>query len=810
MSSLHPRDHTAYVAPPPALVPAGPGALDPVVSASVARTSAGGATLDVRTAAGRTGTLRLRPATGTAVRVTLRMDDVPTAPRASLVTAPHDGRCIIEQPPNAVTLRLGALSVGVRLSPFSMELTDRHGRSLRQVTDVRDPNGRLTVLPLGVTELTDGSLAHHDSWAAEPDEHFYGLGERFTGPDLRGQQVECWGQDALGSTGTRSYKAVPFLLSSRGYAVLVDTTTAATFDLAHSNTGAWSMTVPDEVLDYCLISGTPAECLAAYRDLTAPALLPPRWAFGPWISGGFRQDSAADVRARARRIREHRFPCDVLHIDTYWQPHGSWSDMSWDTEAFPDPRGLVEALAGEGFRVSLWMNPHIGVNSAHYAEANRNGWFLRTASGSTCVGQVWGGAHPDTALLDLTHPGAVAWFGDRIRQAMAGGACVLKTDFGEAVPADAVAHNGMTGDRLHNLYPLLYNDLVAEVTREATSDHGLTWGRSTWTGGQRHGAKWTGDPNADWPDLAATLRAGLSLSLSGHPFWSHDIGGFHGTPDAELFVRWAQFGLLSPLSRFHGMTSRLPWDFGEEAYAAVLHAARLRMSLLPHLHAAAVESVRTGEPLARPMALDHPDRPDAHAADLQYLLGPDLLVAPLYAPGGRRQVWFPPGEWLPYAGGEQPGKPTGEQHAGRGGEPDARKSDEPGNTPAGEPVAGPAWHRVELPLVTAPLWLRAGSLLLTTAPADRAGSAPFPEVTAVWVRPQAEPSRTARAVLCDEDGRRTVITARLSGDDRLTLRTEGPGRPRLRVALPGFPHGALTAEVDGVPTEVSPWPGGEW
>ncbi len=510
MSSLHPRDRAAFVAPLPPLTPAGPDALDPLAAATVVHADTDGATLDVRTTTGRTGTLRLRPATGNAIRLTLRMTGATTGPRVSVVTAPTGAECAVERSPDTLTLHLDALTLEVRLDPLTMKLTDRHGRSLRQATDVRDPNGLLTVLPLGVTELGDGRLAHHDSWITGPDEHFYGLGERFTGPDLRGQRVDCWVEDAQGCTGTRSYKAVPFLVSSRGYAVLVDTTTAVSFDLAHSNTGAWSMTVPDEVLDHYLITGTPAECLATYRDLTGPALLPPTWAFGPWISGGFRRDNADDVRERARRIREHRFPCDVLHLDTYWQPHGSWSDMRWDTEAFPDPRGLMEDLAGQGFRVSLWMNPHIGVDSPYYAEADRNGWFLRTASGATWVGQVWGGTHPDTALLDLTHPGAVDWFRARVRQALASGASVLKTDFGEAVPADTVAHNGMTGDRLHNLYPLLYNDLVAEVTRETTTEgHGLTWGRSTWTGGQRHGAKWTGDSEASWQDLAATLRAGL-------------------------------------------------------------------------------------------------------------------------------------------------------------------------------------------------------------------------------------------------------------------------------------------------------------
>ncbi|MFI9586655.1 alpha-xylosidase [Streptomyces sp. NPDC052236] len=781
MSALHPRASFPFVAPPPQLTPAGPAALDPVEAASVVRAGPDGILLDVRTAACRTGTLRLRPTMGRAVRVTLRMAGVPATSRVQLVEpaeyaggAAGTGTRAVTRADRAVVLDLPGARLRVALEPWAMELTDSRGRVVRQATDVRDSSGALTVLPLGVTELSDGGLAYHDSWFAEPDEHFYGLGERFTGLDLRGQQIDCWIQDSMGSTGTRSYKASPFLISSRGYAVLVDTTAAASFDLAHSNVGAWSMTVPDEVLDYYLITGTPGECLTAYRDLTGAALLPPKWAFGPWISGGFVPDTAERVRERARQIREHRFPCDVLHLDTYWQPHGCWSDMRWDTDAFPDPRGLVSDLTAQGFRTSLWMNSYLGVDSPYYAQAEKNGWFLRTRAGGTWVGQLWGGHHPDTALLDLTHPGAVAWFKDRIRDALRSGAAVIKTDFGEAVPADAVAHNGMTGERLHNLYPLLYNDMVAEATREAVGGTGLTWGRSSWTGGQRHGAKWTGDPDSSRQDLAATLRAGLSLGLTGHPFWSHDIGGFHGTPTPELFVRWAQFGLLSPLSRFHGMTSRMPWDFGPEAYAAVLHIARLRMALLPCLYSAAAEAARTGEPLARPMVLDHPDRPDAHGADLQYLLGPDLLVAPFYGEGGRRPVWFPPGEWLPYSGD-------------------------------GAGITGPAWHDVELPLATAPLWIRAGALLLLTAPADRAGDEPFEEVTAVWARP----GDTARTFLHDVGGARTAVSATLHGD-RLWVRTQeyGPERPgrelasRLRIALLGFSGPPVTAELDGVRTEV--------
>ena len=318
---------------------------------------------------------------GRAVRITLRMAGSPTAPRARTVGKQAEGEeCAVTRDEDAVVLTLPRARLRVVLEPFVMELTDSSGRGVRQATDVTDSSGALTVLPLGVTELEHDRLAYHDSWFVEPDERFYGLGERFTGLDLRGQRVDCWIQDSMGSTGTRSYKACPFVISSRGYAVLVDTTTAAAFDLAHSNVGAWSVTVPDDQMDYYLISGSPGECLTAYRDLTGPALLPPKWAFGPWISGGFVPDSANDVRERARLIREHHFPCDVLHIDTYWQPHGSWSDMRWDTDAFPDPQGLVSELTEQGFRTSLWMNSYLGVDSPYSPEAEKNGWFLRTVS----------------------------------------------------------------------------------------------------------------------------------------------------------------------------------------------------------------------------------------------------------------------------------------------------------------------------------------------------------------------------------------------------------------------------------------------
>jgi alpha-D-xyloside xylohydrolase len=202
------------------------------------------------------------------------------------------------------------------------------------------------------------------------------------------------------------------------------------------------------------------------------------------------------------------------------------------------------------------------------------------------------------------------------------------------------------------------------------------------------------------------------MAMSGHAFWSHDIGGFHGRPEVELYVRWAQFGMLSPLSRFHGTTTRDAWDYGPEALAAVRAVTKLRYALHPYLYAAAAEAVRDAVPIMRPMVYDFPERPEAQAADLQYLLGPDLLVAPLYGPGGRRLVWFPPGEWLPYLGG-----PT---------------------------VHGPGFHEVALPLEQAPLWVRAGSAILLAYPSRRIGDARYQRLTLVLVPGQEGTIRPAR------------------------------------------------------------------
>ncbi|MGP8205852.1 MAG: TIM-barrel domain-containing protein [Acidimicrobiales bacterium] len=683
------REEGSFRLPAPTFEAVQRGQAEAVVRLRLVGAVPGGASFTGTTSDGSTVSVQLRlVGRDGALHCRLRADGVPAEPRLVLARRIPPGAVELKQEDGQVVLATEGRTVRVDLEPAHISV-EAGALVLHQDGATEDVSGQVVALPLGFTRLTSGALAYHESFPVEPDEHFWGLGERFTCFDKRGQLISCWNHDALGTQSAQSYKNVPFLLSSRGYGCFVDTTTNVYFDCCHSSQAFWSVVVPDEELDYYLVFGGPRQCLAQYQELVGGPELPPAWALGTWVSTGDMPADEDDVREMARRLDAEDVPHDVIHLDAFWQTFGCWSDLRWDPGRFPVPVRLLGELKEAGVRPCLWLNPYIGVDSPLFAAAERAGYFLKLPDGLTYIGPLWGTYHPAVAIIDITNPEACAWWGALLAERLKQGAAIFKTDFGEEIPAEVRSHSGLAGPRLHNAYSLLYNDFVTSVMRAAGIDRPVVWARSSWAGGQRHVGQWAGDPNSDWRDLASTLRAGLSMALSGHAFWSHDIGGFHGRPGTELYVRWAQFGMLSPLTRFHGMTTRLPWDYGPEALAAVRAVTKLRYGLHPYLYAAAAESVRDAVPIMRPMVLDFPEQPEAQAADLQYLLGPDLLVAPLYRPGGRRLVWFPPGEWLHYGGG-----------------------------PA---VHGPGFHEVAVPLEQAPLWVRSASTILLAPPRRRLG-----------------------------------------------------------------------------------------
>jgi alpha-D-xyloside xylohydrolase len=229
---------------------------------------------------------------------------------------------------------------------------------------------------------------------------------------------------------------------------------------------------------------------------------------------------------------------------------------------------------------------------------------------------------------------------------------VIKTDFGEQVPAACLSHVQAGPDKLHNAYPLLYHRLVFEAAERAHG-HGLVFARAGWAGSQRFPTHWGGDPYADWEALAASLRGALSWGLSGGACYATDVGGFLGTPSPELYVRWAQAAIFASHLRFHGTSPREPWAFGEEAEAAVRTWLELRHRLVPYLESCLEAAARTGMPVMRAMPLAFPEEPEAWIFDTQFMLGPDILVAPIVRPGGRVRLHLPRGAWGDLVSGER-------------------------------------------------------------------------------------------------------------------------------------------------------------
>jgi len=769
---LIPHESFAFAAEPPpspARHEGDGGSLQGVVRAEVAGEHGCGVTLAGTTGEGSPVDISVGVVAPGIVRVLLEGEERDTN-RVTLAKdlSDREVRVSVDEIGDGVVVSSGEVTVEISSDPFRMTFRGADGRPfLDQNHDETNVADHPTVLPFGFSTVDGERVAFHDTFTAEPDEHFWGFGEKFTDLDKRGRQIEMWHYDAYGVHTERAYKNVPFFVSSRGYGLFVDSIKRVNFDMAASNNSAFTVVVPDSALDYYVIAGPdPKEIISRYADLVSHPILPPKWAFGLWISSGFQRDSQEEVVRRARSIREHGVPCDVLHLDCYWQRFGRWSEMLWDEEMFPDPEAMLREIKAMNFRVCLWINPYIGTESERFLEADEKGYLLKDRNGTSYVAGLWGDFHPPVGIVDFTNPEAVAWFKGLLRPLLRQGVDVFKTDFGEGVPADSRAHNGMTGEDLHNLYPLLYNDVVAEVTAEETGRAGMVWGRSTYAGGQRHAAQWGGDPNCTYGGMASTLRGGLSMAACGHAFWSHDIGGFHRDPTPELYVRWAQFGIFSPLSRAHGMSTRLPWDYGEEALRLFRDYAWLRYRLLPYIYTYASIAAEKGLPLMRPMFLEFHDDPNTFTMDLQYMLGAELLVAPIYNPEGRRPVYLPEGRWVDFW---------------------TRKV-----------LQGPKNVLVEAPLERLPLYVRADALIPTVEPSEHTAEGPFDPVTF-----DAYLLEGGAFELRDADGT-TLISAALNVP-RLDVRVEGAKeRVRLRVLpLPGAPspeavslNGTELARVD--------------
>ena len=515
---------------------------------------------------------------------------------------------------------------------------------------------RYDALPLGFCSVCCCDTATNKteratiSFRCQPDEHFVGTGERFRKMDLSGQSFFLKNQDGQGVNNRRCYKNIPFYLSSRLYGAFFHTSDYCKLSLADHSTRSVQFLNDAATIDVFLIGGkNPEEILRRYRMLTGFPQMPPLWSFGIWMSR-MTYFSAEEVEDICDRLRSEHYPCDVIHLDTGWFRTDWLCEWKFNPERFPDPEDFIRRLADKGFKVSLWQLPYVAQGAEQLAEAKANKYISQpTKKEDTTTG----GASNFSALdyagtIDFTYDKATDWYKNTLlKPLLQMGVKCIKTDFGENIHMDHVYH-AMTPERLNNLYALLYQRAAYESGRLTPNPSGyLIWARAAWAGCQRYPVHWGGDSESSWDGMAGSLKGGLHLGLSGFAFWSHDVPGFHSTPDfmnspidPMVYVRWTQFGVFTSHIRYHGTCKREPWHY--PAIAPIVKKWwKLRYRLIPYIVEQSKQACCSGWPIIQALLMHHPDDRQVWNIDDEYYFGSELLVCPVMNSENRRDIYLP-------------------------------------------------------------------------------------------------------------------------------------------------------------------------
>ncbi len=578
-----------------------------------------------------------------------------TAPRENIIrvtvthfagkrdNAPHFETC--EEPVNAVIEENGETA-----SFTSGKLTARvqKGESWR-VDYVADGRVLTSSAFRGMGRALDkdtGKTYMSDSLMLDVGECVYGLGERFAAYVKNGQSIDMWNADG-GTASEQTYKNIPFYMTNRGYGIFVEDTSDVSFEVASEKVERVQFSAEGETIVYDVIyGGTPKAVLDNYTALTGRPALMPAWSFGLWLSTSFTTNyDEKTATSFIQGMADRDIPLSVFHFDCFWMKGFNWCDFTWDEETFPDPEGMLKRYHDRGLHLCCWINPYIAQASPLFREGMEHGYLLKKTNGDVWQTDLW---QAGMGILDVTNPDARAWYCGHLRKILRMGVDCLKTDFGERIPVRDIAYfDGKDPLHMHNYYTFLYNKMVFDLLKEERGEgEAILFARSATAGSQQFPVHWGGDNSASYVSMAETLRAGLSMSHSGFGFWSHDISGFEQTAPADVYKRWAAFGLLSSHSRLHGSSSyRVPWLFDEESCDVVRKFTRLKCRLMPYLYGAAVEAHEHGTPMMRPMMLEFPDDPACDTLDRQYMMGESLLVAPVFHADSHVDYYLPDGLW---------------------------------------------------------------------------------------------------------------------------------------------------------------------
>jgi alpha-glucosidase (family GH31 glycosyl hydrolase) len=599
-------------------------------------------------------------------------------------------KALLKAPAFGETLTYWMESDDARTEVFTVRGEDwQHGGGFTldgQVMQVsREATQAIHPLLTDIAWLTDGVKARRVrlTFKCAADERFFGLGERFNALDQRGNVMDIRCYEQYKNQGKRTYMPIPFLLSSAGYGVYVESSRWMEFDLDSTMPDVWTLEADlgeDETLKlHWFEDSDPMKIIGQFTTMTGPAVLPPLWSFGLWMSAN-EWNSQARVLKEAQLSLEHEIQPSVLVIEAWsdettfyiWNdaqyiPKAGGESLRYEDFTFPpdgkwtDPKGMVDWLHEHGIKLILWQIPALKVleqphaqHEADRAHFERNKFGVLEPDGSLHkIRPFWfrGGY-----IWDVTNSAAREWWLNKRAYLLEDmGIDGFKTDGGEHLwGASTVFGDGRKGDEVWNEYARHYSEAYyqfANARREA-----VTFSRAGFVGSQRAPLHWAGDENSTWDAYKHSIYAGLSAAVSGIPFWGWDFGGFSGEiPSAELYLRAAAMAVFCPVMQYHAefnahrepSNDRTPWNMqartgDERVIPTFRYFTNVRHNLMPYIWQEAQHSARTGEPMMRALKLW-----DAKASDFQYFFGRDLLVCPVVEPDAKTwQVYLPHGEWF--------------------------------------------------------------------------------------------------------------------------------------------------------------------
>ncbi len=737
-------------------------------------------------------------------------------------------RWTVQETPGAVTVMTDELEVVIKRSPLLIEFRDAKTRQPINADEqpmAHDPKG---LMAERMFDPKAGAFVAA-SKKLNFDEHFYGLGEKAARLDKRRSAFVNWNSDTPGYTeGTDPiYQTVPFYIGLReklqgaGYGIFFDNSYRSYFDFGKSSQQrAWFGAEGGEMNYYFFYGPSIKKILGRYAELTGHMPLPPMWALGHQQS---RWSYYPDMMVEevVRQYRERDLPLDVLHLDIDYMQ--AYRVFTWDPKRFPAPGDLASKLAKQGVKLVAIVDPGVKhqpsadtattrsqtpelqiQDRSYYVfeEGLRKNYFQRRKNGELFVPRVWPG---DSVFVDYTLPDARRWWGDLHRAYTDHGVAGIWTDMNE--PADFVDQTGKnqmdvvsydegensTHAKNRNVFALLMARATYEGLERLQPDrrpYVIT--RAAYAGIQRYSTMWTGDTNSTWDALALSVPMFQSLGLSGEPFVGSDVGGFIGRGNGELLVRSYQVSFLAPFCRNHKVIDgydQEPWRFGKYYEDIIRKYLKMRYELLPFLYTTLEEAHRTGVPVFRPLMLNYQEDSNTYNLDNQFMIGSDLLLAPILNPSvTKRLVYLPPGVWYDYW--------TNKKHTGG------------------------TMIEVDAPLETVPMFVRAGAIIPKGPAMNHVGEKPAAPQFVIYPDEKGD----AETTLYEDDGlspaykkdafRRTRVS--VSGTSRLiqvsVSAPEGTyqtGTRALEFSLPiSFP--TVSVLIDGKPVPPEGRDGNNW